>query len=146
MLRLLTIFSLGAGGCPALLSALALAACSTGVTRSVSGEMWVLMEISGSPTIEEHRPTLVLAPDGQAYGGGGCNAFSATYDLQGDRLTVRDTEMTVIACGRPARQDIHTQEGRYLSALEGATRVSNSGDSMTLLSEDGTTLQFRRGR
>jgi hypothetical protein len=67
-----------------------------------------------------------------------------TYELADNRLNVRDVETTLLACGSPARSDIHAQERQYVGALAIGGEVSFERDRLQIASGNGSQLNFVR--
>ena len=134
-----------------LLISLALITTACSAVNQGGGELtvpseWKLVsfDIAGAetPVVAESTVTLEFAADGQAGGSGGCNSYGATYELQGDTLKITEVISTLMAC---ADEQINQQETQFFNALQGATRLVVSGDSLTIFYEDGQNkLNFAR--
>lgn len=97
---------------------------------------WKLLELNGKPAPhgsggkEAH---LLLQPDQPiARGFGGCNRFSARYELDGEKLRFRELVSTKRACAEGL--DL---ESDYLAALGRVASWSRSGERLTLFDADG---------
>ena len=120
--------------------ALAVAGCTTGSTPTPSanlpleGTLWQLDSYVGPEGAELPVPDAVAATarfeDGTIAGSGGCNAYSGTYTLEGDELTIGPVASTQMACVGP----VATLEGVYLEAL--GKVASYTIDDVTLLLEN----------
>lgn len=108
-----------------LLIMLVVGACASDLGHG--RERWNLVALSGEPVLADATPSLQLR-NGQAFGSTGCNGFVGVYTQANDRLRISNLEMTLLACGRPRRADIHAQEARYYGALAGTAEVSRTGD------------------
>ncbi len=85
--------------------------------------------------------TMKFGADDRLSGKASCNRYSASYETDGDRLSVGPAAATRMACAPPLMQ----QEARFLSLLAGVRRWSVAGGALTLYSEDGArALRARR--
>ena len=132
-----------AAGAAAL--ALGLAACATagtpGASDALAGPAWHLVEIGGRPALPagDLGPAFVRfdADSGRASGNGGCNRMSGPYVRDGGALRIGPLVSTKRAC---VDEERNRQETDFLGALERTRRHAVSGDTLTLLGEDGGTL------
>lgn len=102
--------------------------------RSVlAGTSWRLVSMgpTGAETnvIAGTNVTLRFGDEGRASGSTGCNSFSGTYDVSGDRISFGRLASTRRAC---LDQNANQQEQRYLSALEAASRFRLASDRLTI--------------
>ena len=108
--------------------ALVLTACggsSTG-THDIKGTAWTVSTIGGQATVPGAQPTIAFGSDGTISGSTGCNQYSGTYTVDGDKLTVSQLAMTRMACADPA---VNAQEAAVTAALTGATSWAIGSDS-----------------
>jgi heat shock protein HslJ len=77
--------------------------------------------------------TMLLTPEGEASGAGGCNRWACRYELDGDRLRFGAVATTLMACTDPVME----QETAFHAALARVARWSIDGDRLQLRSEDG---------
>lgn len=88
------------------------------------------------------RPlTVTFAADGRVSGSGGCNTFMGRYTIDDQALFVGTLASTRRACATPA---VQTQEQRFLQDLQAAVRVEVSGAQLTVVTRDGSRLEFAR--
>ena len=127
-----------------LLFAVLLAACDGGPTApsDVTGVQWSLVSIeaAGAAPISIGQPTrytLRLEADGQASVGADCNGCGGRYRLNGSTLSMGQLACTLIFCAPPSFA------GEYLSLLDGDSRISVDGATLTVTSSRGT-LRFTR--
>ena len=115
--------------------ALLLTACggSSG-THDIKGTSWTVSTIGGQTTVPGAEPTIAFGRDGTISGSTGCNTYSGTYTVDGDKLAVSQLAMTRKACADPA---VNTQEAAVTTALTGATSWSIGSDGNLTLK--GTT-------
>jgi heat shock protein HslJ len=111
--------------------------------RSLVGREWRLVSMGpvGNETdvIPGTRPTLSFGEDRRASGSTGCNSFSGTYEVNGDRISFGRLVSTRRAC---LDQRANQQEQRYLSALESANRFRIIANRLTLNAGTRSALNF----
>jgi heat shock protein HslJ len=71
---------------------------------------------------------------GALSGDSGCNSYSASYNINGDEITITPISSTLRACADPALQ---TQEQQYVSALQNVASFRVTADELTLYRDDG---------
>lgn len=127
--------------------ALMATACATttppgggGSGGTIVGHGWKLEDLLGGGIIDRSNVTLVLGPDGQASGSGGCNRFFGSWSVKGSALTLGKMASTMMACN-PA---LMSQEGRFLRSLETATAYSFTPDGALVITTAEGPLKFRR--
>jgi hypothetical protein len=90
-----------------------------------------------NPVIAGSLITLILV-DGQAGGFGGCNAYSATYEVEGESLSFGEITSTLIAC---ADEQMTEQEQQYFTALQTISSYVLEGNQLRIM-YDGGVLTF----
>ncbi len=78
--------------------------------------------------------TAVFA-DGKISGNASCNRFSASYEIQGDRITIGQVATTRKQC---PESGVMEQERQYLQALRRARTVTLTSDKLELRDENGS--------
>lgn len=73
---------------------------------------------------------------GQLSGMGGCNQFTATYETEGDQITIGPTAATRKFCNEP--EGIMDQEQQYFDALARASTFSLTPEKLELRDEGGS--------
>jgi len=73
--------------------------------------------------------------DGIVSGSAGCNDFNATYEMEGDQITIGPAATTRKMCAEP--EGIMEQETQFLAALESAVTYTIDGDRLDMYFEDG---------
>jgi heat shock protein HslJ len=105
----------------------------------VQGVTWRLSEqiVDGAMTAvpEEVLATLVLEA-GNAGGNGGCNAWFATYAMDGASITFGPIGSTMMACEGPGGDT----EAAYFANLEMVAAWASDGGSLTLSDADGNAV------
>ena len=74
--------------------------------------------------------------DGQLSGSGGCNRFTATYEIDSERISIGPVASTRKACPEP--EGVMDQEQQYFQALENATTYRLSSDRLELRDDNGS--------
>lgn len=93
--------------------------------------------------VEGSSITLGFEANGQLGGSGGCNSYGAAFETQGDTLTIKDLNSTLMAC---ADDRITAQEQQYFEALKTAVKFEISEDTLTIWYADGQSkLNFVKG-
>jgi len=77
--------------------------------------------------------TANFGADGMLTGNGGCNDYSATYKVDGDKITIGPAVSTKKAC----EQAVMDQEQQYLAALSTAATYRSDGSKLELRTADG---------
>jgi heat shock protein HslJ len=78
---------------------------------------------------------------GQLGGHSGCNSFSASYELEDDRLLVGDVSQTLIGC----EEALQRQEAHVVGVLEADPTLLVEGSRLELTAADGRGLLYRAG-
>jgi heat shock protein HslJ len=90
------------------------------------------------PALPDAPTTLSFATDeggaGRLSGSGGCNRYTATYTITGDRLTVGPVAATRMMCAA----DTMRQEQRFFEALQAVERFEPQGDELVIAYAGGT--------
>ncbi len=100
---------------------------------------WILVsfsqQVSGEiPVVDSSTITLELGAEGQAIGSGGCNSYSAHYDVQGNTVSFGEITRTLMACDQ---EGVGQQEEVYIKALETAGKFELTGDHLTIWYDNG---------
>lgn len=99
---------------------------------------WLAEDIRGGGVVDRVQTTLVLGEDGSVGGRGGCNAYTGSRELDGDRIKFGPLASTMMACP-PAVMD---QERKFFDALEAVTawRALTDVGKLELLGSEGEVL------
>jgi heat shock protein HslJ len=126
-------------------AALLLLACSTPVGSAspeaspIEGRTWTLVELLDQPVGSgEHGPAphLLLEPEGsRASGSGGCNRFTGSYSIDGDRIRVGPFAVTRRSCAHGM-----ARERTFLEVLPRATRWRRVGEQLSLSDPEGRVV------
>jgi heat shock protein HslJ/uncharacterized lipoprotein YbaY/membrane-bound inhibitor of C-type lysozyme len=95
------------------------------------GDEWVVEDIGGTLT-DRSRATLDFGVDGRLAGRASCNAYTTTYTLTGESLTIGTTATTMMSCAPPLME----QEKRFLDILQRVRRFDIMEDGALLLQDD----------
>jgi heat shock protein HslJ len=79
--------------------------------------------------------TMTFDDDGRVSGSAGCNNFTSTYRLEGDKLSIGPAAATRRMCASP--EGIMEQEQRFLNALETVANARLEGDRLEFRTAQG---------
>lgn len=118
---------------------------ATSEAHSLVGTFWELTHVRGDAIdgqTDKRKLNMVLTDDGKRVSGfSGCNQFSGTYSLDGDRLSVSQLASTRMACF--AGMDT---EQAFQKALQDVTHYQQQGAELRLLNaDDDVVLRFASG-
>jgi heat shock protein HslJ/uncharacterized lipoprotein YbaY len=104
------------------------------------GVEWAVEDIGGS-LVDRSRATLDFSVDGRLAGRASCNAYTTTYKLTGESLTIGATATTMMSC----EPSLMEQERRFLEILQ-RVRTFDVTDTGTLVLRDdlGRGITARR--
>jgi heat shock protein HslJ len=77
-----------------------------------------------------------FSQDGNLSGSAGCNSYTATYEVDGDQMSIGPAAATRKYCGETG---VMEQEAAYLQALGKVASYKIEGDALTLFDANGTT-------
>ena len=87
--------------------------------------------------------TADFGEDGQLTGNAGCNNYFASYETEGDKISIGPAGSTEMGCSEP--EGIMEQEQLYLAALQTANTYRIEGLDMEMRTEDGARVaSFKR--
>jgi heat shock protein HslJ len=101
---------------------------------------WRLYVLNGQEIPENINVTLTLSPEGEnresaVFGSAGCNRYSGTYSLEGDRLTINILAVTAMMCDASMET-----EDAFLAALQDELTFQIQYNRLILTSENNTLL------
>ena len=117
-------------------------ACSNNrfpVGDPLSGTSWELVYYQKSPVIEGAKVTATFE-DGQVKGSSGCNSYSGSYQVEGDKISFGSLMSTLMACLGP--EGVMDQETMYLAWLQDAQTYQIYEDRLIIFGSDGEALTF----
>jgi len=107
----------------------------------IVGRIWLqsfLLDPDGLVTPSEGAGRLVLADDGTYAGTTGTCAYTGTYVLEGDQVTLTSTMVDETAC----TSNVDEQGHRVFAAQSGAFVPRIDGDTMTIIGADGAGVVY----
>jgi heat shock protein HslJ len=80
--------------------------------------------------------TAIFAEEGVLSGSGGCNNYTASYETDGEKITIRPAASTRKFCAEP--EGIMEQESQYLAALENAAVYMVDSSNLEIRDANGS--------
>jgi heat shock protein HslJ len=108
---------------------------------TLEGVSWRLTTLAGkAPQLSpgSSRPVTVRFEAGRVAGFSGCNTFTGSYAIDGDRVTLGRLATTMMACPEPEM----ALESAFHAALSGTVHYSIQADQLRLIAASGTVLVF----
>ena len=121
------------------LIAIALAACGGFGGDPLEGNSWRLITYGENDLIPGTSVTLSFQ-DGQLGGSAGCNSYSGSYQVRGEKIEIGLVSITVMACPEP--EGVMEQESAYLEFLMAGQSFQLQDGSLSIFSEAGEALVF----
>jgi heat shock protein HslJ len=121
---------------------LSLTACGGANSASadpLDGTSWELMAYRKTRPIPGTTITATFE-DGQVSGSAGCNSYSGSYQVNGDKITVGPTAITEMACLEP--EGAMEQEMTVMELLTNAQTFQVTDEQLQILRADGEALTF----
>ena len=113
------------------------AAKTAGTGGELAGTSWVLTDLNGQPPLAETTITLKFLAGGRVAGNDGCNNYSTSYTVEGDKITISpQIATTLMAC----EESIMKQAAAYTKALPTAATFEINGDALTLRDASGVAI------
>ena len=118
------------------------------VSQDLAGTSWeVISYNTGTQAVTSviigTEITAEFSEDGTLSGNASCNQYSATYETDGDTISIGPAVMTEIFCSEP--EGVMDQESRYLVALETAEIYKVQGLNMEMRTSEGSLVaSFKR--
>lgn len=115
----------------------------SGVSAGLENGSWRLTGSAGdtSPADQGRNAVTVNFEAGRVHGFSGCNQFTGSYTLAGERLVLGTLGGTMMACPEPAM----ARENSFLALFSGTLDVSVVGDDLVLTpTNGGDALRFER--
>lgn len=82
--------------------------------------------------------TAVFDPDGNLSGSAGCNNYTASYQTDGNNISIGPAAATRMFCAEP--EGVMDQEVQYLTALQTAATYRIDGSQMEMRTADGALV------
>lgn len=107
----------------------------------LTGGAWVVEDLNGGGVIDRALTSLLFDEDGRVSGNGGCNQYSAAYELTGEGVRIGPIGATKKACV-PA---LMSQEMLFFDILTKVTRFDITDDgALMLYASDQRNITARR--
>jgi heat shock protein HslJ len=111
----------------------------TAQSQDLSGTAWLTTSINNGnqavvSLITGSELTAEFGKDGTLSGSAGCNSFTGSYKVDGDKITIGPLASTMMACDQP--EGVMDQEAQYLAALQSAATYSIEGNRLELRTAD----------
>lgn len=116
-------------------------AARAAATQALEGVSWRLTGLPGSDAkalAALSRPAVARFEAGRVWGFSGCNNFTGSYALEGDRVALGQLAGTMMACPEPAS----SIEGAFRAAFTGSLRYALDGRRLSLTAASGEVLTF----
>jgi heat shock protein HslJ/membrane-bound inhibitor of C-type lysozyme len=115
--------------------------CGGSPAELLSDTQWTLLYIDDDPVVENSAASLTFSAAGRVAGNASCNRYTASWQLDGEALTISQAASTRMACPEPLMQ----QEQRFIAQLQ-STRSFwiNEQDQLELRSERGQLTAKRQ--
>ena len=113
---------------------------------SLAGAEWILTAYNNGQdavvsVLIGTEITAAFGDNGQLAGSAGCNTYGASYEVDGDQITLGPAVTTRMWCPEP--EGIMDQENAFLAALGSAATYKVQGDKLEMRTADGAlALQF----
>lgn len=107
-----------------------------GSAQTLEGTSWILTTLNGAEPLPDTTITASFQEDGNLTGTDGCNRYGATYQVDGNQITITPGIGTLMACPEP----ITKQATDYMTALSSATSYQLQADTLDLLDADGNAV------
>jgi polar amino acid transport system substrate-binding protein len=110
----------------------------------LAGTRWVVTaiydpEVTGPGVILPGTTlTLIFGVDGKVNGSAGCNSYSSTYLVNGNKLTITPPTATSMMCAEPV--GIMEQEATFLTTLPSAGSFAIKGTQLQIMNASGKLL------
>jgi len=106
----------------------------------LSGTRWEVVNYNNGSggvvsLIDGTRIPLDFGAGGQLSGNGGCNDFSAAYQVNGDGITIGRPSVTSMFCAEP--EGVMDQETKFLAALQSAATFRIDGNTLEMRTAAG---------
>ncbi len=103
---------------------------------ALAGSEWAPSELNGVATDIDIEQFVRFESDGRVAGNGGCNQFTGSYSIDGEKLTIGSVAATRMACPQ-----LQTEaEEALFRTFENIARFDRSGVAMTWYDADGAAI------
>jgi heat shock protein HslJ len=105
---------------------------------TLNGTTWTLTSIDNIPPLEGRNLSIAFA-EGKFSGSSGCNSYSGSYDINGEKISTGPIAMTLMAC---ADSGMMEQEQFFLAYLGDLKTFVRNEVQLQLFRSDGKALKF----
>ncbi len=105
--------------------------------EALTGQVWTLTALMGEPPLRETTITAEFGGDGRVSGSSGCNTYSGSYAVDGNKLSLGQAMASTMMACQPAVMD---QEQAYMKALGAVTSYQVKDSILTLYGASKTPL------
>ena len=118
------------------------------ISQALEGSSWEVIGYNNGKggvvsVIIDTEITANFGEDGQLTGNASCNNYFASYETEGEEITIGPAGSTMMACQEP--EGIMEQEQQYLAALETAATYTITGLAMEMRTSEGALVaNFQR--
>ena len=113
---------------------------ATAPENPLANTMWTLAAYYDGTQMQSVLPGTLLTTNfgssGGVSGSGGCNTYSATYEVSGSSLTIS----SLFATGKLCSPEIDTQEQAFFAAMESASSYNIEAGQLYLLNSSGAAI------
>jgi len=111
-----------------LILAAMLATPALAQSARLAGSEWRPTEIDGVEIAEDTKIFIDFGAEGRVQGSGGCNRFTGSYEVDGDKITFGPLAATKMLCPDPIQKD----EDRLFATLARVTSFARDRADLTL--------------
>jgi heat shock protein HslJ len=109
----------------------------------LAGTNWRVISLydGAVPIMEDAPPTVSFSPDGRVDGSAGCSAYSASYQAEGDVISIWGVNSSMLDCSDyPDLDALMAQDAAFLEALPMATNFQLDGNRLAIFGPGGQVL------
>jgi heat shock protein HslJ len=120
-----------------VLAACAPSASQQGGEADLTASIWNLTQMSGMELVPESSITAQFTADGKVGGSSGCNQYSGTYKISGDKIQIASPlASTMMACA----PELMDQESAYLKALDEVQTFKVTNGTLALIDAENKSV------
>ena len=105
---------------------------------TLNGTSWILTSIDNTPPLNGTKLTVAFT-GGKLNGSSGCNSYSGSYEINGEKISTGPIAMTLMAC---MDTDMMDQEQSFLAYLGDLKTFIRSEGQLQFFRSDGKALTF----
>jgi heat shock protein HslJ len=112
-----------------------------GVSLSLEGQSWILLSYVDAGGVQKtpvgNTQITATFENGRLAGNASCNSYFASYQLNGNKLTISNAGSTMMACLAPG---VMVQEAAYLEALQKAATFQIQAGQLEIADAQAKTI------